>query len=111
MRKHIKELTLREIFSVEEIIPSAGQGIISLQCREDDNKIISLLKKVNHNETHQRAIAERNVLKVLEGDCETAVGAHAVVQDEKITNINDFKKIGLDVGETLKIKSKNSYKK
>jgi hydroxymethylbilane synthase len=41
-------------------------------------KIISILKKINHNETYQRAHAERNVLKVLEGDCETAVGAHAL---------------------------------
>ena len=38
-----KEVT--EIFPVSDVIPSAGQGIISLQCREDDNKIISILKK------------------------------------------------------------------
>ena len=31
---------ISEVFSVEDIIPSAGQGIISLQCREDDYKII-----------------------------------------------------------------------
>ena len=60
---------IAEIFSVEDIIPSAGQGIISLQCREDDNEILSMLNKINHNETYQRAKAERNVLKVLEGDC------------------------------------------
>ena len=28
----------------------------------------------------KRAHAERNVLKVLEGDCETAVGAHAIIK-------------------------------
>ncbi len=122
---------ISEIFSVDDIIPSAGQGIISLQCREDDNKIISLLKKINHRETHQRAIAERNVLKVLEGDCETAVGAHAVVQGEKIileaelfsldgtqryyekksSQIKNAKELGKEVGEILKTKSNNNYKK
>ena len=75
---------ISEIFSVTNIIPSAGQGIISLQCRETDSRIISILKKINHNETYLRANAERNVLKVLEGDCETAVGAHAVVQGKEI---------------------------
>ena len=60
------ENQISEVFSTKEIIPSAGQGIISLQCRQNDNKIISILKKVNHTETQQRAFAERNVLKVLE---------------------------------------------
>ena len=122
---------ISEIFSVEDIIPSAGQGIISLQCREDDDKIITLLEKINHNETHQRAIAERNVLKVLEGDCETAVGAHAVVQGEKIileaelfsldgtqryyekktSQVENAKELGTEVGKILKMKSNNTYKK
>ena len=131
----IKSLTIEdkitEVFSTEEIIPSAGQGIISLQCRKDDNEIISILKETNHNETHQRANAERNVLKVLEGDCETAVGAHAIVKGSKITleaelfsldgklrfyekktcEIQKADKLGNEVGQILKTKSNNSYKK
>ena len=122
---------ISEIFSVKDIIPSAGQGIISLQCREDDSRIKSILKKTNHKETHQRASAERNVLKVLEGDCETAVGAHAVVHgdniileaelfsidgstrfyEKKISKTENAKEIGKDVGLTLKVKSNNTYKK
>jgi len=122
---------ISEIFSIKDIIPSAGQGVISLQCREDDDKIISILKKLNHNETYKRVIAERNVLKILEGDCETAVGAHAVVMGNEITleaelfsldgNIRFYEKkssaienasdLGKEVGEILKIKSNNSYKK
>ena len=122
---------ISEIFSIKDIIPSAGQGVISLQCREDDDKIISILKKLNHNETYKRVIAERNVLKILEGDCETAVGAHAVVVGNEITleaelfsldgNIRFYEKkssaienasdLGKEVGEILKIKSNNSYKK
>ncbi len=122
---------ISEIFSVKDIIPSAGQGIISLQCREDDKEIVSLLKKINHKETYERANAERNVLKVLEGDCETAVGAHAVVKENKITleaelfsldgaqrfyekkssEIENAKELGKKVGQILKTKSNNTYKK
>ena len=76
---------ISEIFSVKDIIPSAGQGVISLQCNKNDDEIVSLLKKINDIKTHQRATAERNVLKVLEGDCETAVGAHAIIEENKIT--------------------------
>ena len=73
-----------ETFSVEEIIPSAGQGIIALQCRDDDIEIISVLDAINDKETSLRAYAERNVLKVLEGDCETAIGVHAIMMKIKL---------------------------
>ena len=122
---------ISEIFSAESIIPSAGQGVISLQCRKDDDEIISVLKKTNHTETYQRANAERNVLKVLEGDCETAVGAHAIVQGNEIIleaelfsldgsqrfyekqsiGIEKAKELGKKVGQILKTKSNNTYKK
>ena len=131
----IKSLTIEdkitEVFSTEEIIPSAGQGIIALQCRHNDDEIISVLDKVNDFETFKRAHAERNVLKVLEGDCETAVGAHAIIDGDKITleaelfsldgkqrfyekkssRIENAKELGIEVGQILKKKSNNSYKK
>ena len=72
------ENKITEVFSTEEIIPSAGQGIISLQCRKNDKEVISILDKNYDQETSLRAHTERNVLKVLEGDCETAVGAHSI---------------------------------
>ena len=122
---------ISEIFSVVDIIPSVGQGIICLQCREDDREIRSILSKVNHDETYERSYAERNVLKVLEGDCQTAVGAHAVVNGNKITleaelfsldgkqrfyekktsEIKNAKELGKEIGQILKKRSKNSYKK
>ena len=77
------ENEISEIFSVETIIPSVGQGIIALQCRDDDEKIISILKKINHEETYKRAHAEIDILKILEGDCQTAVGAYSTIENEK----------------------------
>ena len=122
---------ISEIFSPEQVIPSAGQGIIALQCREDDEEIISVLKKINHNETFMRAHVERNILKVLEGDCETAVGAHSIIKEDKIIveaelfsldgtkrfyekktgKAEGFSQIGIELGQILKTKSNNSYKR
>ncbi len=125
------ENEISEIFSAEEIIPSAGQGVIALQCRENDDEIIAILNKINHGETYKRAHLERNILKVLDGDCETAIGAHSVVDGDKIIveaelfsldgkqrfyekkvgNLNEFKELGEEVGILLKTKSNNSYKR
>ena len=125
------ENEISEIFSAEKIIPSVGQGVIALQCRENDDETISILNKINHEETHKRAHLERNILKVLDGDCETAIGAHSVVDGDKIIveaelfsldgkqrfyekkvgNLNEFKEIGKEIGILLKTKSNNSYKR
>tara|TARA_Y100000996_G_scaffold245290_1_gene192882 strand:- start:807 stop:1727 length:921 start_codon:yes stop_codon:yes gene_type:complete len=122
---------ITQFFSTSELIPSAGQGIIALQCRERDDKIIDILKNINHMPTYYCAIAERNVLKILEGDCETAVGVFAEIFDKEIRleaelfSIDGSKRftekkskpikfvedLGKEVGIILKEKSNNSYKR
>ena len=125
------ENEVSEIFSTEKFIPSAGQGIISLQCRNNDKEVISILDKINNRDASIAAHAERNVLKVLEGDCETAVGAHAIIEGDEIileaelfsldgsdrfyekksSKIENAITLGKEVGQILKTKSNNSYKK
>jgi len=122
---------ISQIFSTREIIPSVGQGVVALQCRKNDSEIIKLLDKVNHKLTNICVVAERQFLKVLEGDCETAVGAIANLVDDQINleaelfsidgeqrfyhkaskNINYSSELGREVGEILKKESNNSYKR
>ena len=122
---------ISQIFSTSEIIPSAGQGIVALQCRENDKDLIKLLDKVNHQPTHNCVLAERNVLKILEGDCETAVGVIAKIDKGNINieaelfsldgkerfyhkaskELKLASQLGKEVGLILKQDSKNSYKK
>ena len=75
---------ITEEFTNSEIIPSAGQGTIAVQCRDDDHEINEFLKKINHHETSLKVKAEREVLKVLDGDCETAVGAFSEINNNEI---------------------------
>ena len=131
----IKSLNLMdyitEEFSTDDVIPSVGQGAIAIQCRSSDNDMIKFLKKINHMETHICVTAEREVLKILEGDCETAVGAISKIEGNNIyisaelfsidgkeryyfkssKNINLSKDLGKEVGKILKEQSKGSYKK
>ena len=122
---------ISEIFSIDEIIPSVGQGVIALQCKSDDEHIKNVLKKINNEKTYKNVQAERNVLKILEGDCETAVGAVSVISEEKITleaelfsldgkerfhcksskDIKHAAELGIEIGENLIKQSKGNYKK
>ena len=122
---------ISQVFSLSEIIPSAGQGAIALQCRKDDLGIIQLLKAINHAPTNICVNAERDVLKVLDGDCETPVGVNAKIQNNKLNIVTELysldgkkrfylkssKKLlladsaGKELGEKIKKRSKNLYKK
>jgi len=122
---------ISQIFSTSEIIPSAGQGVVALQCKENNQELIKLLNKVNHQSTHNCVQAERNVLKILEGDCETAVGAFAKIEKDNISleaelfsldgkerfyykaskELKLASELGKEAGIILKKDSKNSYKK
>ena len=118
-------------FNTEELIPCAGQGIIAIQCRENDQEIINILEKINDDQSRIIANAERKILKILEGDCDTAVGVYAKI-DKDLVNIkaelfsvdgkqrffveeseNKTKVIDLSIkiGEKLKSESKGSYKR
>ena len=122
---------ISQTFSTSEIIPSAGQGVVALQCRKNEQEVIKLLNKVNHQSTHKCVVAERNVLKILEGDCETAVGVFAKIDGDNISleaelfsldgkdrfyfraskELKFASELGKEVGTILKKNSKNSYKK
>ena len=117
-------------FSVDELIPCAGQGIIAIQCKKTDSDIVDLLEKINDIESRIVANAEREVLKVLEGDCDTAVGVFAKITGENVDLVTELfsvdgkmryfiretvKKEKIEtasrmIGEKLKLQSKGSYK-
>ena len=118
-------------FNTEELIPCAGQGIIAIQCRENDQEIINILEKINDDQSRIIANAERKILKILEGDCDTAVGVFAKIDKdfvnikaelfsvdgkqrffvEESENKKMVKDLSIKIGEKLKSESKGSYKK
>ena len=122
---------ITEEFSTDEVIPCAGQGIIAIQCRENDFEMKELLEKINDKETRILANTEREVLKVLEGDCDTAIGTFSNIEGNNINLVAELfsvdgkkryfikdtkkvelaKELGREIGEALKLKSEGSYKR
>ncbi len=83
----IKRLNIQTNYSILEntsFLPSAGQGIIAITYLKNNTKIKNLLKKHENFQTLQQAIAERSVLKVLNGDCDSAIAANSKVIKENI---------------------------
>ena len=84
----IKSLNLENkishIFDTNEMLPAVGQGIIAVQCRKSDKLISDIIKKINDKETSLCAKAERKMLQTIGGDCETAVGGLAEINNNNL---------------------------
>ncbi len=117
-------------FDVTKLIPCAGQGIIAIQCNENNQDLLRLIEKINDTQTRIIANTEREVLKILEGDCDTAIGVFARINNDKIEitaelfsidgksrffiredgEIENHMILAKKIAEDLKNQSKGSYK-
>jgi len=76
---------VKEVFTIEQMLPAIGQGAIALQCKKDDLKTLNILKAVNDKETYYCIQAERALLEAIDGDSDTAIGGLAKLSNEKIS--------------------------
>ena len=76
------EHRITRYFSVEEMIPAAGQGILALQTRAGEN--LDYLDGVVDEEGTLCARAERAFVRALDGGCSSPIAAHAQLHDEDI---------------------------
>lgn len=73
-----------ELLSPEEFVPAGGQGIVALQARQADGNARRFLDAVNDRETLLCLEAEREFLRLLQGDCGSPVGVLARVSGSKM---------------------------
>ena len=78
---------ITEYLSVDRFCPAACQGILGIECREDDERIRSLLAPLNDPITAIAARAERAFLAHLEGGCQVPMGCYAEVRSDTIMTV------------------------
>jgi hydroxymethylbilane synthase len=118
-------------FEVDEVLPAAGQGIIAVQCNKNDDTIKNFLRSISDQETEVCAKSERAMLKAIGGNCETAVGGLALIENNNLKlraqlfsdtgsksyeyeltgGISEAVKIGKSVGEELLKLAGSEFKK
>jgi hydroxymethylbilane synthase len=69
--------------SMDDFLPAGGQGIIALQIRADDPK--EIMRAINDPGTFSCLQAEREFLRLLQGDCGSPVGVLATINDSTMT--------------------------
>lgn len=63
------------------MLPACGQGIIGIETRLMDDDVRQALFSIHHANTGICAAAERKILQILDGSCQTPIGAYATLVD------------------------------
>ena len=66
-------------FSIQEMLPAAGQGIVAVECAIDDWQTRRLLSLIDDPDAHKSADAEREVLWILNGHCNSPIAAFSTI--------------------------------
>jgi hydroxymethylbilane synthase len=108
-------------------LPAVGQGSIGIEIRSDNEEIYQIVRLTNDLDTEASILAERALLKSLEGGCQIPIGALAEIKDDKLSlqalvgslngeiiirdsltgDIKDSEKIGIELALKLKEKGAN----
>jgi hydroxymethylbilane synthase len=73
-----------EVLSPERSLPAVGQGALAVEQRADDAEVRALLAPASHQETKIAVLAERGVMRAVEGNCQTPVAAYAIREGSNI---------------------------
>jgi hydroxymethylbilane synthase len=73
------------ILPTDKFLPAGGQGIVALQVRSDDVDTGRFVSAVNDRETLLCLRAEREFLRLLQGNCGTPVGVLATIESDQMT--------------------------
>ena len=83
-RAGVERLKLKKyissFISTDLILPAVGQGALGIEINKQNKFVDELLLSIHHDETYKAVLAERALLKTLEGGCQVPIGAYAEVK-------------------------------
>ena len=72
-------------FSIEEMLPAVGQGIVAVECAINDWQTRRILSLIDDPASHRSADAEREVLWVLNGHCNSPIAGFSTIQGTQMS--------------------------
>lgn len=74
-----------EYLDVDICLPAVAQGALGIECREDDEELLTELAKLTDNNTKKAVTAERTFLAAMDGGCQVPIAGYATVDGDVIT--------------------------
>jgi hydroxymethylbilane synthase len=71
------EARIGEVLPATTILPAVGQGALGIEIRSGDARVESYVRPLTHADTLAAVLAERSLLRRLEGGCQVPIGTYA----------------------------------
>jgi len=71
---------ISSVINKEVIIPAVSQGALGVEVHEDNKLVREILKTLHDDDTYSAVLAERELLRTLEGGCQVPIGAYAEIK-------------------------------
>ncbi len=78
------EKNISSFISKKEILPAVGQGALGIETRDSDKDTAGILKPVHDQETLFAVLAERSLLRTLEGGCQVPIGTYSEIKGDEL---------------------------
>ena len=88
---------ITEYLSGEAFPPAPAQGVLYIQCRENDEEIKGILKSIHNEEIAKIVEIEREFSKIFDGGCHTPMGCYSQVDEDKIKFIGAYSHDGKQI--------------
>ena len=75
---------IAESLDPSDWLPAVGQGALAVVARSDDDAVLQRLRPLHHEHTADAVIAERALLRALEGGCQVPIGALGGILDDRL---------------------------
>jgi hydroxymethylbilane synthase len=72
-------------FSIEEMLPAVGQGIVAVECAAQDWQTRRILSCIDDPASHRSADAEREVLWVVNGHCNSPIAGFSIIEGTQMS--------------------------
>lgn len=79
----------------ERFLPAPGQGILAIECRENDEEVLAILETIHSKEGAEMLFAERAYLQTLNGGCNAPAGAYCRRENGKLVMEAMYAKDGI----------------
>lgn len=76
---------ITEFIAPELVLPAVSQGAVAIEIREDDERVQSIIDAISDDLTWETTLAERWLLRTLEGGCQVPVACYSEVDNGQLT--------------------------
>ncbi len=78
------EERITQVIPTQWVLPAVGQGCIAVEIAENRSEMARMLSILNDHETERAVLAERSLMRRLEGGCQVPIGALAEIRENRI---------------------------